>query len=218
VERVRSGRARRRVWMISSSVERPPASPSTLRAHAAASDSSANPASRMAARWSRRSPPIFDLRFWKCLCAMCASWHGPRPKTLPLASQVALSRRHPKRRMTPAAHWADEFGHRPPRADELYRQALHLRRKNPVLRICRGMSTRTVIRRVTRASGRQNSPELVATRMRSFASSLSPRTAATFLAVMTTQGLENYLVTPDTDSMNKAALSAAHAVTGKLAY
>lgn len=80
------------------------------------------------------------------------------------------------------------------------------------------MSTRTVIRRVTRASGRQNSPELVATRMRSFASSLSPRTAATFLAVMTTQGLENYLVTPDTDSMNKAALSAAHAVTGKLAY
>src|SRR5699024_4871168 len=30
--------------------------------------------------------------------------------------------------------------------------------------------------------------------------------------------LENYLVTPDTDSMNKAALSAAHAVTGKLAY
>src|SRR5690625_1304088 len=41
---------------------------------------------------------------------------------------------------------------------------------------------------------------------------------ATFLAIMTTQGLENYLVTPDTDSMNKAALSAAHAVTGKLAY
>src|SRR5690625_6544490 len=78
------------------------------------------------------------------------------------------------------------------------------------------MSTRTVIRRVTRASGGQNSPELVATRMRSFASSLSPRTAATFLAIMTTQGLENYLVTPDTDSMNKAALSAAHAVTGKL--
>src|SRR5690625_7998683 len=54
--------------------------------------------------------------------------------------------------------------------------------------------------------------------MRSFASSLSPRTAATFLAIMTTQGLENYLVTPDTDSMSKAALSAAHAVTGKLAY
>ncbi|MDN5686201.1 MAG: hypothetical protein L0G94_05870 [Brachybacterium sp.] len=80
------------------------------------------------------------------------------------------------------------------------------------------MSRHTVIRRVTRASGGQNSPELVATRMRSFASSLSPRTAATFLAVMTTEGLENYLVTPDTDSMNKAALSAAHAVTGKLAY
>ena len=80
------------------------------------------------------------------------------------------------------------------------------------------MSTRTVIRRVTRASGGQNSPELVATRMRSFASSLSPRTPATFLAVMTDDGLENYLVTPDTDSMNKAALSAAHAVTGKLAY
>lgn len=80
------------------------------------------------------------------------------------------------------------------------------------------MSTRTVIRRVTRASGGQNSPELVATRMRSFASSLSPRTAATFLAVMTDDGLENYLVTPDTDSMNKAALSAAHAVTGKLSY
>src|SRR5690625_1745488 len=80
------------------------------------------------------------------------------------------------------------------------------------------MSTRTVIRRVTRASGGQNSPELVATRMRSFASSLSPRTPATFLAVMTDDGLENYLVTPDTDSMNKAALSAAHAVTGKLSY
>src|SRR5690625_824397 len=93
-----------------------------------------------------------------------------------------------------------------------------LRSKTPVLRICRGMSPRTVIRRVTRASGGQKSPELVATRMRSFASSLSPRTAATFLAIMTTQGLENYLVTPDTDSMNKAALSAAHAVTGKLAY
>ncbi|HLR95225.1 MAG TPA: hypothetical protein VK053_11910 [Jiangellaceae bacterium] len=80
------------------------------------------------------------------------------------------------------------------------------------------MSRHTVIRRVTRASGGQNSPELVATRMRSFASSLSPRTPATFLAVMTTDGLENYLVTPDTDSMNKAALSAAHAVTGKLSY
>src|SRR5690625_1746318 len=87
-----------------------------------------------------------------------------------------------------------------------------------LLRICRGMSRHTVIRRVTRASGGQNSPELVATRMRSFASSLSPRTPATFLAVMTTDGLENYLVTPDTDSMNKAALSAAHAVTGKLSY
>src|SRR5699024_2667752 len=62
------------------------------------------------------------------------------------------------------------------------------------------------------------SPELVATRMRSFASSLSPRTPATFLAVMTDDGLENYLITPDTDSMNKAALSASHAVTGKLAY
>ncbi|WP_157235704.1 hypothetical protein [Brachybacterium sp. P6-10-X1] len=71
---------------------------------------------------------------------------------------------------------------------------------------------------MTRASGGQNSPELVATRMRSFASSLGPRTAATFLAVMTDEGLENYLVTPDTDNMNKAALSAAHAVTGKLAY
>src|SRR5690625_7051535 len=80
------------------------------------------------------------------------------------------------------------------------------------------MSTHTVIRRVTRASGGQNSPELVATRMRSFASSLTPRTPATFLAVMTDDGLENYLVTPDTDSMNKAALSAAHAVTGKLSY
>ncbi|WP_263310270.1 hypothetical protein [Brachybacterium atlanticum] len=80
------------------------------------------------------------------------------------------------------------------------------------------MSSRVVIRRVTRASGGQNSPELVATRMRSFASSLTPRTAATFLAIMTSDGLENYLITPDTESMNKAALSAAHAVTGRLAY
>ncbi|GAA1490963.1 hypothetical protein [Brachybacterium sacelli] len=80
------------------------------------------------------------------------------------------------------------------------------------------MSRHIVIRRVKRASGGQNSPELVATRMRSFASSLSPRTAATFLAVMTDEGLENYLVTPDTDSMNKAAMSAAHAVTGRLSY
>lgn len=59
------------------------------------------------------------------------------------------------------------------------------------------MSSRVVIRRVTRASGGQNSPELVATRMRAFASSLTPRTAATFLAVMTSDGLENYLITPD---------------------
>lgn len=54
--------------------------------------------------------------------------------------------------------------------------------------------------------------------MRAFASSLGPRTAATFLAVMTSDGLENYLITPDTDGMNKAALSAAHAVTGRLSY
>lgn len=80
------------------------------------------------------------------------------------------------------------------------------------------MSRATVIRRVTRASGGQNSPEMVATRMRAFASALSPRTPATFLAAKTDDGLENYLVTPDTAEMNKAALSAAHAVTGKLAY
>lgn len=80
------------------------------------------------------------------------------------------------------------------------------------------MSTSVVIRRVARASGGQNSPELVATRMRSFASSLRPRTAVTFLAIMTSDGLENYLITPDTDGMNKAALSAAHAVTGRLSY
>src|SRR5690625_6317055 len=87
-----------------------------------------------------------------------------------------------------------------------------------LLRIGRGMSRHTVIRRVTRASGGQNSPELVANRMRSFASSLSPRTPATFLAVMTDDGREDYLVTPDTHTMNKAALSAAHAVTGELAH
>ena len=80
------------------------------------------------------------------------------------------------------------------------------------------MSRDTVIRRVTRASGGQNSPEMVATRMRAFASSLSPRTPATFLAVKTDDGLENFLITPDTDEMNKAALAAAHAVTGKLAF
>lgn len=80
------------------------------------------------------------------------------------------------------------------------------------------MSRDTVIRRVTRASGGQNSPEMVATRMRAFASSLSPRTPATFLAVKTDDGLENFLITPDTDEMNKAALAAAHAVSGKLAY
>ena len=76
------------------------------------------------------------------------------------------------------------------------------------------MSRDTVIRRVTRASGGQNSPEMVATRMRAFASSLSPRTPATFLAVKTDDGLENFLITPDTDEMNKAALAAAHAVSG----
>lgn len=54
--------------------------------------------------------------------------------------------------------------------------------------------------------------------MRAFASSFSPRTAVTFLAIMTGDGLENYLLSPDTDTMNKAALSAAHAVTGRLAY
>ncbi|UQN30547.1 hypothetical protein [Brachybacterium kimchii] len=80
------------------------------------------------------------------------------------------------------------------------------------------MSRNIVVRRVTRASGGQNNPEMVATRMRAFASALSPRTPVTFLAVMTDDGLENYLVTPDTEEMNKAALSAAKAVTGKLAY
>lgn len=87
-----------------------------------------------------------------------------------------------------------------------------------LLRLWEGMSASAVIRQVSRASGGQNSPKLVASRMRAFASSLTPRTAVTFLAIMTSDGLDNYFISPDTDTMNKAALSAAHAVTGRLSY
>lgn len=78
------------------------------------------------------------------------------------------------------------------------------------------MSRDTIFRSVTRASGIERDVKAVGSRMKSFAAKLGPRTAVTFIALSTEEGLRNYIVTPDTDSMNDAALAASHAVSGKL--
>lgn len=75
---------------------------------------------------------------------------------------------------------------------------------------------RTIIRKVTRASGSINNPEMILSRMRSFAAKLRPSTPVTFLAAVTEDGLENYILTPDVGGMDEAALSATHAVSGKI--
>lgn len=81
------------------------------------------------------------------------------------------------------------------------------------------MSTAPTIRRVTRASGIEANVDRISSRMKQFASQLSPRKQVTFLAVSTEEGLENYIVSSARDNgMNDAAMAAAHAVGGKLAY
>ena len=73
-----------------------------------------------------------------------------------------------------------------------------------------------IFRSVTRASGIERDVKSVASWMKSFSAKLGPRTAVTFIALSTEEGLRNYIVTPDTSEMNDAALAASHAVSGKL--
>lgn len=73
-----------------------------------------------------------------------------------------------------------------------------------------------IFRSITPASGVERDVKAVASWMKTFSAKLGPRTPVTFIALSTEEGLRNYIVTPDTSTMNDAALAASHAVSGKL--